>query len=277
MWKLPPYATLPGKLGYYAFLAFCGLIFMFLVLPVLIVLPLSFNSEPYFTYPMHGFSLRWYQDILDNEMWIVSTKNSIIVGLGSTALSVLLGTLTALGLNKPGLPFKKLTTGILISPMIVPLVITGVGMYIFYAKHDLTGNLLGIITAHTVIGTPFVIIFVNAALAGFNSNITRAGQSLGASPTYVFFKITLPLIMPGIIYGGMLAFVSSLDELVIVMFLAGVEERTIPMQMWTGLREQLSPSVLAVATILMTLLVGLLIALELLRRRRERYHLISTK
>ncbi len=277
MWQFPPYATLPDKLGYYAFLAFCGLIFMFLVLPVLIVLPLSFNSEPYFTYPMPGFSLRWYQDILDNEMWMVSAKNSIIVGFGSTALAVLLGTLTALGLNKPNLPFKKLTTGILISPMIVPLVITGIGMYIFYAKHGLTGNLLGIITAHTVIGTPFVIIFVNAALAGFNSNITRAGQSLGASPTYVFFKITMPLIMPGIIYGGMLAFASSLDELVIVMFLAGVEERTIPMQMWTGLREQLSPSVLAVATILMTLLIGLLIALELLRRRRERYHLVSTK
>ncbi len=244
---------------------------MFLVLPVLIVLPLSFNSEPYFNYPMPGFSWRWYQNIVENEMWMVSAKNSIIVGLASTALAVTLGTLAALGLSKPSLPLKKLIVGILISPMIVPLVITGVGMYIFYAKYNLTGNLPGIIIAHTVIGTPFVLISVTAALAGFNLNIARAGQSLGATPTYVFFKITMPLIMPGIIYGGLLAFTSSLDELVVVMFLAGVEERTIPMQMWTGLREQLSPSVLAAATILVILLVGLLLAAELLRRRRERY------
>ncbi len=269
---LPPYTTLLGKFCHYVFLTLCGCIFIFLIFPVLAVLPLSFNPEPYFNYPMSGFSWRWYQNILNDEMWMISVRNSLIVGFGSTALSILLGTLAALGLNKPDLPCKNLIVGILISPIIVPLVITGVGMYIFYAKHNLTGNLAGIIIAHTVIGTPFVIISVNAALAGFDSNIVRAGQSLGATPVYVFFKVTMPLIMPGIIYGGLLAFISSLDELVIIMFLAGVQERTIPMQMWTGLREQLSPSVLAIATILVILSSGLLVALELLRRRKERLY-----
>lgn len=154
--------------------------------------------------------------------------------------------------------------------MIVPLVITAVGMYFFYAPLGLTNNLFGIILAHTALGTPFVVITVTATLIGFDHSLTRAASSLGASPAYTFFKITMPLVLPGIISGALFAFATSFDEVVAVLFLAGVEERTIPRQMWSGMREQLSPTILAVATILVVLSVALLTTLELLRRRNER-------
>ncbi len=270
MAALPPYVGLLGRSWHYGFRILCGLILTFLIVPVLVIIPLSFNAEPYFTYPMPGFSLRWYVDFLTNDVWSLAIKNSLIVAVSATLLSTALGTLSALGLSRPHLPYKTLIMGILISPMIVPLVITAVGMYFFYAPLGLTNNLFGMILAHTALGTPFVVITVTATLVGFDHSLTRAASSLGASPVYTFFKVTMPLVLPGIISGALFAFATSFDEVVVVLFLAGVEERTIPRQMWSGMREQLSPTILAVATILVLLSVALLTTLELLRRRNER-------
>jgi len=259
------------------------LILLFLILPILVIIPLSFNSEPYFTYPIPGLSLRWYQDMINNPQWMLAVKNSIIVGFFATILATSLGTVAALGLSKANLPYKTLIMGILISPMIVPLVITGVGMYFFFANPlaslglgflgldwKLTNSLTGIILAHTALGTPFVVITVTATLVGFDHSLTRASANLGANPRRTFFKVTLPLVLPGMISGGLFAFITSFDEVVVVLFLAGVEERTIPRQMWSGMREQISPTILAVATILVVISIALLATLELLRRRNER-------
>lgn len=270
MAALPPYVGWLGRSWHYGFRVLCGLILTFLIVPVLVIIPLSFNAEPYFTYPMPGFSLRWYIDFLTNDVWSLAIKNSLIVAVSATLLSTAFGTLSALGLSRPNLPYKTLIMGILISPMIVPLVITAVGMYFFYAPLGLTNNLFGMILAHTALGTPFVVITVTATLVGFDHSLTRAASSLGASPVYTFFKVTMPLVLPGIISGALFAFATSFDEVVVVLFLAGVEERTIPRQMWSGMREQLSPTILAVATVLVLLSVALLTTLELLRRRNER-------
>jgi putative spermidine/putrescine transport system permease protein len=160
--------------------------------------------------------------------------------------------------------------GLLISPMIVPLIISAAGMYFFYSNIGLDQTYLGIILAHTALGTPFVVITVTATLVGFDHSLTRASANLGANPTVTFFKVIMPLILPGVVSGALFAFITSFDEVVVVLFLAGFDQRTIPRQMWSGIREQISPTILAVATILVMISVALLTALELLRRRSDR-------
>lgn len=270
MTTLPPYVGLLGRTWHYVFRLVCGLILLYLILPVLIVVPLSFNAEPYFSYPMPGFSMRWYQEIFHNPLWLLSMKNSLVIGFFATILATTLGTIAALGLSKRDLPYKGLIMALLASPMIVPIVITAVGMYFFYSKIGLTNNLLGLILAHAALGTPFVVITVSATLVGFDKRLVLAAASLGASPVYTFFKVTLPLVLPGMISGALFAFGTSFDEVVVVMFVGGIEQRTIPRQMWTGIREELNPTILAVATLLTMFSVLLLITLEMLRRRNER-------
>jgi putative spermidine/putrescine transport system permease protein len=270
MAALPPYVGPLGRTWHYTFRAICGLILLFLITPILVIIPLSFNAEPYFTYPMPGLSLRWYEDFINNELWLLAVRNSIIISICATILATTLGTVAALGLSKANLPYKSLIMGLLISPMIVPIVITAVGMYFFYVKLGLTDNLPGLIVAHTVLGTPFVVITVTATLVGFDHSLTRASANLGSNPTRTFFRVTMPLVLPGMISGALFAFVTSFDEVVCVLFLGGVEQRTIPRQMWSGIREQISPTILAVATILVVISIALLTTLELLRRRNER-------
>ena len=168
------------------------------------------------------------------------------------------------------MPYRTAVMGILISPMIVPLIITAAGMYFFYSNIGLAQTYLGLILAHTALGTPFVVITVTATLVGFDHSLTRASASLGADPTRTFFKVIVPLILPGVISGALFAFITSFDEVVVVLFLAGFEQRTIPRQMWAGIREQISPTILAVATLLITFSIVLMSVLEGLRRRNER-------
>jgi len=197
-------------------------------------------------------------------------KNSFIIGFAATLLATALGTLAAIGLSRSEMPYRGAIMSILISPMIVPLVITAAGMFYFYSQIKLSQTYLGVILAHAALGTPFVIITVTATLVGFDNSLVRAAASLGANPIRTFFKVQMPLIIPGVVSGGLFAFITSFDEVVAVLFLAGPEQRTIPRQMWSGIREQISPTILAVATILVIISIGLLTAMELLRRRNER-------
>lgn len=268
--KFPPYMGLGGKAWHYGFRTFCALIFTFLVAPIFAVVPLAFNNEPYFTYPIKSYSLRWFRDFFDSEIWFMAIKNSLVIGISATIIATVLGTVAAIGLSRRQLPYKGLIMAILVSPMIVPVVITAVGTYFFYSKLGVANSLIGIILAHAALGIPFVVITVTATLIGFDQTLIRAARGMGASPLLSFRKVTLPLVWPGIFSGALFAFTTSFDEVVVVLFLGGVEQRTIPRQMWTGLREQLSPTILAVATILIALSVLLLVTLELLRRRNAR-------
>ena len=261
-------------LGRYAYLAFCALVFLFLVAPILVIVPLSFNAEPYFTFTEgmlrfdgEAYSLRWYREIVENEEWRRSLVNSLTIGISATALATVLGTLAALGLANAHMPARRLVTGLLISPMVTPVIISAAGMFFFYSSIGLGQTHLGLILAHTALGIPFVVITVTATLASFDNNLTRAAASLGAGPVRTFRKVQLPLIAPGVLSGGLFAFATSFDEVVVVLFMAGVEQRTIPRQMWAGIREQISPAILAVATFLIGFAVLLLFAVEWLRRR----------
>ncbi|MCG6115000.1 MAG: ABC transporter permease [Mesorhizobium sp.] len=274
---VPTYAGPLERTWYYAFRIICGLIFFFLIAPILVMVPLSFNAQPYFTYTREmlsfdpdGYSLRWYREFFNSTSWLNSIRNSVVIAICATLVATGLGTLAALGLSRKHMPFRGLIMGILISPMIVPLIISAAGMFFFYSSINLAQTFTGVILAHAALGTPFVIITVTATLVGFDHTLTRAAASLGASPALAFRKITLPLIMPGVISGALFAFITSFDEIVIVLFVAGVEQRTIPREMWSGIREQISPTILAVATILVIMSIALLTVVELLRRRSDR-------
>ena len=282
MSSLPTYAGKLETSWYYGFRFICGMIFLFLIMPILVIIPLSFNAEPYFTFTPgmlaldpDAFSIRWYEDIIDNKQWLHAIKNSFIIGIFSTLLATFLGTLAALGLSKPYLPYRAAIMALLISPMIVPLIITAAGMFFFYSQIGLAQTYLGVILAHAALGTPFVVITVTATMVGFDQSLTRASASMGATPSRTFFKVIVPLISPGVIAGGLFAFITSFDEVVVVLFLSGFEQRTIPRQMWSGLREQISPTILAVATLLITISVLLLATLEILRRRNEKLRGLS--
>lgn len=274
---LPVYATLLEKIWHYTYLTICGLIFFFLIAPIIVVIPLSFNAVPFFTFTQEmltfdpaGYSLKWYEDFFTNLNWQGAVKNSIVIAIFSTLVSTVLGTVAALGLSRSEMPYKSVVMGILISPMIVPLIISAAGMYFFYSKIGLASTHIGVILAHAALGTPFVVITVTATLVGFDHSLTRAAATLGASPPVTFFRVIVPLILPGVISGALFAFITSFDEVVVVLFVGSYEQRTIPWQMFSGIREQISPTILAVATLLVLVSILLLTSVELLRRRSER-------
>jgi putative spermidine/putrescine transport system permease protein len=247
-----------------------ALVFFFLMVPILVVIPLSFNDGQFLTYPLQGFSLRWYEEFFASDAWQRALKNSFIIGIASTLLSTALGTLASLGLTRADFRGKGLVMAVLLSPMIVPLVITGVGLYFFFAPMGLTASYTGLILAHTALAAPFVVITVTATLKGFDVNLARASASLGANPVTTFFKVILPLIAPGVASGGLFAFATSFDEVVVVLMIAGPEQRTLPREMFSGIRENISPTITAVATVMIAVSVVLLLLLEMLRRRNER-------
>ena len=361
----PPYAGPGERAWYYGYRTFCCAILLFLILPIVIVVPLSFNDQPYFSFSpgmlgtddctgefrpfsaspievdfrekggdvpgmdaklaeclservanwqeaqekagnpdpqwvgmgtlAESYSLRWYADIIKNGMvdpkadfgwayladswnnaqWMHSVRNSFMIAFFATLLAASLGTLAALGLSRSNLPYRNLIMSVLISPMIVPIIITSAGLFFFYSKVGLSQTYIGVILAHAVLGVPFVVITVTATLIGFDQSLIRAAANCGAPPQTVFFKIIMPLILPGVISGALFAFITSFDEVVAVIFLAGYEQRTIPRQMWSGIREQISPTILSVATILVCISIMLLTTVELLRRRSERLRGLS--
>ena len=267
---IPSYATRPERFAYRVFVAFCVAVFLFLIAPILVIMPLSFSSEPWFTYPLPGLSLRWYEDLVGDDRWRLAIKNSAIVGVFSTLIATTLGTLAALGLSRGNVPFSGLIMSVLISPMIVPVVIVAVAMFFGFASVGLNGTFIGLILAHAALATPFVVITVTATLSGFDRTLMRAAASLGASPVTTFRLVTMPMILPGIISGALFAFFTSWDEVVVALFLSAPEQRTLPKQMFSGIREQISPTITAAATCLVVLAVLLMTVLELLRRRSER-------
>jgi len=260
---LPTYAGPLERIWYYSFRIVCGLIFFFLIAPLVVIVPLSFNAVPFFTFTPEmlsldpsGYSLQWYEDFFTNLNWHGAVKNSFVIAIFATLIATTLGTIAALGLSRSAMPYKS--------------AIMALGMYFFYSKIGLASTHLGVILAHAALGTPFVVITVTATLAGFDQSLIRAAYNLGASPTVTFFKIIVPLILPGVIAGALFAFITSFDEVVVILFVGSYEQRTIPWQMFSGIREQISPTILAVATLLILVSILLLASLELIRRRNER-------
>jgi putative spermidine/putrescine transport system permease protein len=274
---LPAYATPLQRTWHYAFRVIVGAILFFLIAPILIIIPLSFNAQDFFTFTPEmlrldpeGYSLQHYRDFFTNPDWQGPLWFSLRIAPVATLIAVALGTLAAVGLSSGNVPFKGAIMAILISPMIVPLIISAAGMYFFYSRVGLQGTYWGVVLAHAALGVPFVIITVTATLVGFDRSLTRAAASLGAGPLRTFRLVQMPLILPGVISGALFAFITSFDEVVVVLFMASAGQKTLPWQMFIGLREQISPTILAAACVLVAVSVALLIVLELLRRRGER-------
>jgi len=283
---VPSYTEVRYRIWHYSYLIICAAIFFFLVAPLFVIIPLSFNAEQYIHFSdkmlaldPDAFSLRWYEDMIygTKNPWGLAVRNSLFIAFFATIGSTVLGTIAALGLSSRYMPYKAFIMSVLISPMIVPLIISASAIFFSAAKFGVASTYTGVILAHIILGTPFVVITVTATLSGFDDSITRAASSLGSNPSNTFFKITMPLILPGIISGALFAFVTSFDEVVVILFVGGPSQTTIPVQMWIGLREQLSPTIMAVATCLIVMSTLILIVTELLRRRSERIRGITPR
>ncbi|HZT55755.1 MAG TPA: ABC transporter permease [Burkholderiaceae bacterium] len=267
--RFPAYSTPLDKLGWWALRFVCVGVLVFLLLPILVIIPLSFSDSSFLVYPIPGWSLKWYDNLFGSAEWARAAKNSFIIAPAATLLATVLGTLAAVGLARTDFPFKGLLMSLLIAPMVVPIVVVGVSTYLFFAPLGMADSYLSLIIVHAALGAPFVLTTVLATLQGFNQNLVRASLSLGESPLRTFFRITLPVIAPGVVSGALFAFATSFDEVVVVLFLAGPEQLTLPRQMFNGIRENISPTIAAVATLLIIFTTSLLLALEWLRGRRR--------
>ena len=245
----------------------CGFGFFFLLAPLGAIAPLSFNSSGFLTYPISGVSLRWYQDFLSSPTWLAALRNSVFVASVTTAIATPLGTVAALGLTQMPPRLRALFFGLFAAPLIAPVIVFAAAVYLVYAPGGLTNSFVGLVLAHVTLATPFVVITVEASLKGIERSLLRAGASLGAPPLRVFASVLLPLIAPGVAAGAVFAFMTSFDETVVAIFLAGPEQRTCTTQMFEGVREQLSPTITAVATVLIAASAIVLGAVELMRRR----------
>ena len=265
----PAYATAWDKLGWWAVRALCVFVLIYLLVPILAIIPLSFSSSSFLAYPMPGWSLQWYENLFTSAEWVRAAKNSFIVAPAATLIATVLGTAAAVGLARGNFPGKGLVMALLVAPMVVPVVVVAVACYLFFARLGLADSYLGLIVVHAALGAPFVVTTVLATLQGFNHNLIRASLSLGAGPLRTFFKVTLPVIAPGVISGALFAFATSFDEVVVTLFIAGPEQSTLPRQMFTGIRENINPTIAAAATLLILFTTALMLVLEWLRGRRR--------
>lgn len=268
MW-LPAYATRSERLCRIAVVLFAFAVLAFLIGPLFVVFPLSVSKDPFFTFPIREYSWRWYADFFQNARWMQSLVNSLAAAALSTLIATVLGTLAALGISRPGFPARKAVMALMISPMIMPVVIVAVGAYMFFGSLGLTNTRTGLVLAHAALAIPFVVVTVLSALSTYDTNLSRAGASLGAGPVSVFFAVTLPLILPGIVSGALLAFAVSFDEVIVALFLTGADQRTLPVQMFSGIRDQINPTIMAAPSLLTTVSIALFVVLSLIGRARR--------
>ncbi|WP_434622474.1 ABC transporter permease [Tabrizicola sp. M-4] len=246
---------------------YAALIVGFLIAPLLVVLPLAFTSSAFLTYPIPSWSLRWFTELAENAVWSRAILNSLVIATATTALATVLGTLAALGLRARKLMLSTQMRTLFLLPMVVPAVVLGVGMQALFVRFGINSTYVSVIVAHSVIAIPFVVISVSGALAGIDRRVERAAESLGAPPPKVFFLVTLPLAMPGVLSGAALAFATSLDEVVLTLFVAGPNQRTLARQMFSTLRENISPAIASAAFVIIAGTVIVALLLLLLRRR----------
>jgi len=265
-----PYTSVGHRCGGAAVRIVAGLGFVFMLLPILAIVPLSFNGVSYLSYPLRGLSWQWYAAVFAPTPWMPALWNSVTIGLATTVLATTVGTAAAYGLAYAAFPGKRLIAALLISPMVVPIVITALAVYLAFAQFGLVQSFSGLVLAHTVLAVPFVVITVGATLHGFDRNMVRAAASLGAGPLTAFRTVTLPLTAPGVLAGAVFAFVTSFDDVVVALFLAGPQQFTVPRRMFNALRDKLDPSIIALAVFLILVSVLLLGTVELLRWRADR-------
>ncbi len=254
--------------GWWLFYGFGALIAFFLILPSLIVIPISFSDSQLLKFPPQGFSFRWYAAFFNTPAWTNAMFLSFKIGLGTMVVSTVLGVLAAIGLVRGNFPGKNWLYAFLFSPMIVPFVITALAMYYFYSSLKMVGHPWALLLSHICLATPIVIVIVSATLQDFDRSLELAAQIMGARPLQTFLKITFPIIRPGIITGALFSFIISFDEVVIAAFIGGYRSATLPKRMFDNVRDEMDPTIAAIATLLVVITIFLLFALSFLGKRR---------
>jgi putative spermidine/putrescine transport system permease protein len=242
---------------------------LFLLAPTLVVIPISFTTSSIVEFPPVGFTFQWYDNVIHDPIWRTAAITSLKTAILTVILSVTIGTAAALSLHRATFAGKAVLRAILLSPLVTPVIVLAIGIFMVFARWGLAGTLPGLVIAHTVLAFPFVIVAVTATLHGVNPNLELAALGLGARPWRTFRRITLPLIMPGVVAGAIFAFITSWDEVVVAIFMTTTSLRTIPVLVWGQMRTEISPAVAAVGTILIVISATGLGAISLLRRKER--------
>ena len=244
-----------------------SLAFVFLVLPLVVVLPLAFNDSTFLTYPLEGFSLRWFSEFFTAPPWLHTLGNSVKVALGTTVIALLVGGLAAMGTMLAGKWGQIVLSALFVSPVVIPSVVLGVAMAYAFGRVGLGSTYYALVFAHTVLAAPLVFLSVMTSLKGLDPELERAAASLGASRWFRFHSITLPLAMPGFATGALFAFITSFDEVVVALFIASPESQTLPITLFSSLRDRLQPTIVVVALLLSIISCLFILALNRLQKR----------
>lgn len=250
-------------------MAIGGAALVFLCFPLVIIVILAFSDSPFLKFPPTGFSLRWFENFFSRQDWIDAAWNSVQVGILTMILATLAGSMAAIVLVRSRFRGRGLLFGLMMSPVVVPVIVLAIAIYFVFAPLGLVGTRAGLVLAHSVLAMPFVIIVVSGALQGTDISLERAARTLGAPPISAFLRITLPAIRPAVITGAFFAFLASFDELVIALFIAGTGSRTLPKRMWEGIREEIDPTIAAVAAMLIAMTLVLILVSEFIRARTK--------
>jgi len=245
-------------------------IFVFLVIPTILAVPMSFTETRYLAFPPEGFSMQWHQQFFTDRRWIEPTIFSLKLASITTVVCLVIGTMASLALVRGVLPGKRVLHLFFLSPMMVPLIVTAFAVYGMFANFRLIGTLTGMVVAHTIIGVPYAILVITANLYRFDTTLELAARNLGASAFKTFMHVTFPLIKPGIIAAGVFCFIESLDELVLVLFLIGTTKLTLPLRMFSEIEFRITPTVAAASTVFIIAAIGTIIALSFIERKEKK-------
>ncbi|MCK0198141.1 ABC transporter permease [Ancylobacter sp. 6x-1] len=238
--------------------AFAVLVLIYLVLPTLVIVPLSFSSDTFLRFPPSGFSLRWYESFADSTDYQLAILNSLKIGVPAALLATVLGVMAALAVVRGSMPFRRTLAALMIAPLVLPQIVLAIGLFPLLAKVGLVGSYPGIVAAHAVVTIPLVFITVSAALRSYAPTFELAAMTLGANPWRTFRHVTLPMIRPGVIVGFIFALTFSFDELILAMFLTSPTTRTVPRLLWEQLNFQMTPIIAAATVVILTVTIGLL-------------------
>jgi len=249
---------------------YCGLVLLFMIMPNFVVFPISFSSATYLEFPPKEWSTRWYVDYFNRAEWIDATIHSFEIGICVTVIAVILGSLAAYGLVRGRFPGKSFINSLIISPMVAPILVTAVSVFILYTKLGLNGTLAGFIIAHTIVAIPFVVIVMTASLRGVDIALEQAAMNLGANRFTTLRRVVFPMALPGMISSGLFAFLISFDELIIAIFIASPRMSTLPKILWEGIRTEINPTIASVSTLLIGMSAIILVSVGFVRRYFEK-------
>ncbi|KQQ08513.1 ABC transporter permease [Rathayibacter sp. Leaf296] len=246
-----------------------AIVAVLLVLPTLVIVPMSFSAGTTFAFPPADWSLRWYQNFFTSPRWMSALGNSVLIGVISAVAATILGIPAALGIARLSRRRAGAARSLILAPVIVPGVVIAIATYVVFLQVGLVGDVRGFVLAHTVLAIPFVVISVSASLAGFDDRLPVAASSLGASPGRVFFSVTMPLIAPGVLSGLVFAFVTSFDEVVVSLFLQSPRISTLPVQMYNSITFQIDPTISAASSVIVVFTTAVILLVQLVPSRRR--------